>query len=270
VANRLESAIGAPGQVILRYLYSLFDFLGDAVMMAWKAIRYIFAGDFSAKDTVNQMAVIGVNSIPIVLVTTVFSGAVFALYTAQLFVAYGAGSLVGGGITLSICRELAPVLTAIVVAARAGSAIAAEIGTMKVTEQIDALRSLGTSPIQYLVAPRLIALVVMLPVLTMIGMVIGSYGGYLVAMSNGVNAASFLNSTRVWLTLHDVLMGLLKTIFFGAFIAVVGCQQGLSAKGGAAGVGLKTMSSVVIAMILIYISNYFLASIMFGGAVNTY
>lgn len=270
MANGLGLAVGASGQAILRYLYGMFEFLGEFVTVGWAALRHIFTADFSLKDTVNQMAVIGVNSIPIVLVTTAFSGAVLALYTAQLFVAYGAGSLVGGGITLSVSRELAPVLTAIVVAARAGSAIAAEIGTMKVTEQVDALRSLGTSPIQYLVVPRLLALVIMLPVLTMLGMVIGSYGGYLVALSNGVTAASFLGSTRVWLALYDVLMGLLKTFFFGAFIAVVGCQQGLSARGGAAGVGQRTMSAVVISMILIYISNYFLAAIMFGGAAEGY
>ena len=265
MTNGFESAIDASERAILRQFSSFFEFIGEATTIASGAIRRIALGDVSARDAVSQMASIGVNSIPIVLVTTAFSGAVLALYTAQLFVAYGAGGLVGGGISLSIARELAPVLTAVVVAARAGSAIAAEIGTMKVTEQIDALRSLGTSPIQYLVAPRFVALVVMLPVLAMLGMVVGSFGGYVVALANGVTSTSFLDSTRQWVDLYDVLMGLLKTVFFGAFIATVGTQQGLAATGGAAGVGKNTMNAVVISMILIYVSNYFLADFMFGG-----
>ncbi len=136
---------------------------------------------------------------------------------------------------------------------------------MKVTEQIDALRSLGTSPIQYLVVPRFLALVIMLPVLTMFGDIVGSLGGYVVALANGVTSMSYLNSTRNWLTVYDVVMGLLKSVFFGGFIATVGTQQGLAATGGAAGVGKNTMNAVVISMILIYISNFFLAYIMFGG-----
>jgi len=265
VTNGFESAVNASEWAIVRQLNGFFGFIGEAAFIGSGAARRIIQGDISLRDTVTQMALIGVNSIPIVLVTSAFSSAVLALYTAELFVAYGAGNLVGGGISLSVARELAPVLTAIVVAARAGSAIAAEIGTMKVTEQIDALRSLATSPIQYLVAPRFLALVIMLPVLTMFAMVVGSFGGYVVALASGVTPASYLDSTRVWLTLYDVLMGLLKTVFFGMFIAVVGCQQGLATTGGAAGVGRSTMNSVVISMVLIYISNYFLAYFMFGG-----
>lgn len=265
MTNGLESAAEASERAILRQLDAFFGFIGEAAFICVGAVRRIVQGDISIRDTLSQMALIGVNSIPIVLVTTAFSGAVLALYTAQLFVAYGAGSLVGGGISLSVARELAPVLTAIVVAARAGSAIAAEIGTMKVTEQIDALRSLATSPVQYLAVPRFAALVIMLPVLTMLGMIVGSFGGYVVALANGVTSTSYLDSTRVWLDLYDVAMGLLKTVFFGAFIAVVGTQQGLAATGGAAGVGKNTMNSVVISMILIYISNFFLAYVMFGG-----
>ncbi|MHB0913894.1 MAG: MlaE family ABC transporter permease [Armatimonadota bacterium] len=252
-------ALEAPRRAILKF----FEFIGEATSFGFGAARHILSGEVSIADTLAQMASIGVNSIPIVLVTTAFSGAVLALYTSQLFVQYGVSNLVGGGVSLSVTRELAPVLTAVVVAARAGSAIAAELGTMRVTEQIDALRSLGESPVRYLVVPRLLALIIMLPVLTMFGMAIGSYGGYIVSVSNGVPGASFINSTRVWVGFYDVAMGLLKTVFFGAFIAIVGTQQGLGTKGGAAGVGRSTMNSVVISMILIYISNYFLAAVMF-------
>lgn len=263
MANGIESAIDASGRTVFRQITGFLEFIGEASMIAVGTMRRILSGDVSLRDTVVQMAAIGVNSIPIVLVTTAFSGAVLALYTAQLMVAYGAGSLVGGGIALSIARELAPVLSAVVVAARVGSAIAAEVGTMKVTEQVDALRSLGTSPIQYLAVPRFLALVIMLPILTMFGMVVGSFGGYVVATSSGVTQAAFLNSVRGWLDLYDVGMGLLKTVFFGAFIAIAGIQQGLAAEGGAAGVGKNTMNAVVISMILIYVSNYFLAWVMF-------
>lgn len=266
MTSNLESAMDAPFRAIQRQLASFFAFIGEAGIIGYDTFRRIILGDVSIRDSLNQMALIGVNSLPITLVTTAFSGAVLALYTADLFVAYGASNLVGGAISLSVARELAPVLTAIVVAARAGSAIAAEIGTMKVTEQIDALRSLGTSPIQYLSVPRFVALIVMLPVLAMIGMVVGWLGGYAVAISSGVTSASYMDSTRVWLSLYDVLMGLLKTVFFGAFIAMVGVQQGLATTGGAAGVGKSTMNSVVISMILIYISNYFLAYVMFGAS----
>lgn len=266
MASSFESAVKVPERVALRQLSNLFGFIGEVTFIGSAVVRKIIQGNISVSDTVCQMALIGVNSIPIVLVTTAFSGAVLALYSAQLFVSYGVGNLVGGAISLSVARELAPVLSAIVVAARVGSAIAAEIGTMKVTEQIDALHSLGTSPIQHLVVPRFLALVIMLPVLTMLGMVVGSFGGYVVALSNGVTPSSFIESTRVWLHLYDVLMGLLKTVIFGAFIAVVGCQQGLETTGGAAGVGKSAMNAVVIAMVLIYISNYFLAFFMFGGS----
>jgi phospholipid/cholesterol/gamma-HCH transport system permease protein len=264
VKNGINSAIDSSARSVIKLIYKFFVFIGEITGIAADAIKHILQRDFSIKDTIYLMASIGVNSIPIVVVTTAFSGAVLALYTSSMMVQWGVASLVGGGVTLSVTRELAPVLTAVVVAARAGSAIAAEIGTMKVTEQIDALKSLGTSPTQYLVAPRFLALVIMLPVLTMIGMVIGTYGGYIVSTINGVTGSTFISSTRVWLSTYDISMGLLKTIFFGAFISLVGCQQGLSATGGAAGVGKSTMNSVVIAMILIYITNFFLAQIMFG------
>ncbi len=265
MTSEFESATSAPQWKISKAVIGFFNFIGEASLIGFASIRRIVAGDVNISDTINQMALIGFNSLPIVLVTTAFSGAVLALYTSQLMVQWGFGSLVGGGVSISVTRELAPVLTAIVVAARSGSAIAAEIGTMKVTEQLDALRALGTSPIQYLAVPRFLALVLMLPVLTMLGDIVGSFGGYVVALANGVSSASYLNSARTWLTMADISKGLLKTVFFGAFIAVVGVQQGLSTTGGAAGVGRSTMNAVVISMILIYISNYFLAAILFGG-----
>lgn len=264
LANSFEQAMDASERAIQKQIISFFAFIGEATFVGVGAMKRILLGEVSARDTLQQMALTGVNSIPIVLVTTAFSGAVLSLYMSQLLLQYGAGSLVGGGVGLSIARELAPVLTGVVVAARAGSAMAAEIGTMTVTEQVDALRSMATSPVGYLAVPRFLAMIIMLPVLTMFGMILGALGGYVVALANGITGASFFNSARVWVTVYDVTMGLLKTVFFGAFIATVGVQQGLSARGGAAGVGKNTMRAVVLSMVLIYISNYLLASVMFG------
>ncbi len=254
----------SPFKNIKRLLTRFFAFLGEITYIGIISFKYIFMRNFSVKETIYLMASIGVNSMPIVIVTTAFSGAVLALYIAGLMVKWGGATLVGGTVALSITRELGPALTAVVVAARAGSAIAAEIGTMKVTEQIDALISMGTNPLQYLAVPRLISLIVMMPVLGMLGMFIGCYGGYLVAVINGVTSTNFIESVKTMLTTYDISMGLIKTVVFGIIIALVGCQQGLSTTGGAAGVGRSTMNSVVISIILIYISNFFLADLMFG------
>ena len=211
------------------------------------------------------MAFIGVASLPIVLITVAFSGAVLALYMAKLVVGWGIGSYTGAVVGLSIVREIAPVLTSVVVAARSGSAIGAEIGSMKVTEQIDALRSLAVSPVQYLVAPRLIAGVVMLPVLTVFADLVGTAAGYSVAVVNGVAGGGYMSSLKTQVLPYDVVMGLIKTIFFGVVIVIVGSQQGLQTTGGATGVGRSTTNSVVISIVIIYILNFFLAYIMFGG-----
>ena len=209
------------------------------------------------------MAFVGVNSVPIVALTTFFSGSVLALYTADVLVRYGATSLAGGTIGLSVTREIAPVLAGIMVAARCGSAMAAQIGTMQVTEQVDALRALNVDPVQYLVVPRLIASVIMVPVLTMVGMYAGIIGGYLVSIQNGVAAGAFMNSIKQFVEPSDFVGGLVKALAFGLIIAIVSAQQGLRTKDGAVGVGRSTTGAVVISMILIYVANFFLTSLLY-------
>ncbi len=265
VGDELVAAAAVPGVITYRALHLFFEFIGDSTLLFCRTAGRIFRGAVPIRETVNQMAVIGVNSIPIVLITVAFSGMVLSLYSAQLFVKWGVGSYVGGGIGLSITREIAPVLTAVVVAARAGSAMAAEIGSMKITEQIDALRALAVSPVEYLVVPRFLASVLMLPVLGVFGDIIGMAGAYFVAVVNGVPSGSFLSSIEAMVTSRDITMGLIKTLFFGAVIAIVGCQQGLRTQGGATGVGRATTAAVVVSIVLIYILNFFLAYIMFGG-----
>jgi phospholipid/cholesterol/gamma-HCH transport system permease protein len=205
-----------------------------------------------------------VDSLPIVGLTMLFTGMVMTVQVASEFIKYGAQSSVGGVIAIAVGRELSPVLTGVVAAGRVGAAITAEIGSMKVTEQIDALRVMATNPIAYLVVPRLLACMLMLPILTIFADVIGTLGGYLVAtMYSGIGSFTYLHSIKIFAVVNDVTGGVIKSMFFGAVIAVIGCYKGLTTAEGAEGVGKATTGSVVAAMILIFISNYFLSLILY-------
>ncbi|MDO8684386.1 MAG: ABC transporter permease [Armatimonadota bacterium] len=265
VGDEIAAVVAVPGEITYRTLNRFFEFIGNSSILFVQAWSYILRGSLNLRSTIGQMAAIGVDSLPIVLVTVAFSGMVLALYSAQTLVKWGVGSVVGGGVALSIVREIGPVLTAVVVTARSGSAIAAELGSMKVTEQIDALRALAISPVEHLVSPRLLAAIAMLPPLTIFADFVGVVGGYFVATVNGVAAGGFITSVRQFVTPYDINMGLIKALVFGAVIAIISCQQGLQTTGGASGVGRSTTNAVVISIVLIYILNFFLAYIMFGG-----
>ena len=220
------------------------------------------------KEVLRQMAKLGADSLPIVSMTILCTGMVMSVQTAKEFVKLGAADSVGGIVAIAMGRELAPILTGVVVAGRIGAAIAAEIGTMKVTEQIDALRVMATSPVQYLVAPRLIAIVLMMPVLCVYANFVGDLGGWFVAENYaGIGTHMFLESIRGFIEPWDIIGGMVKSLFFGAIIAIIGCHKGLNAKQGAEGVGLATTASVVLSIILIFICNYFLSVILYvhGG-----
>lgn len=260
MAERLgEGAMRTP----FGYAFSLLTFVGESTLILWDAVRSLLRRPFEAKETLGQMAFIGAASVPIVALTSFFSGAVIALYTSEFLVRYGATQFLGGTIGLSVTRELAPVLAGIMVAGRCGSAMAAQIGTMAVTEQIDALRMLSVRPTNYLVIPRIIAAVLMLPVLALVGMYSGAIGGLLVGMSKGVSSGLFIQSLQQYVEPWDFVGGLIKTPFFGLIIAVVACQQGLRTKEGAVGVGRATTNTVVISMVLVYVANYFLAEVLY-------
>jgi len=244
-------------------LTGILRYAGQLGILAGQASAVVARGRLNLRQTVNQMARFGVDSMPIVLVTVLFSGMVLALHTAQQMSQVGAGRFVGGLVVVSVVRELAPVLTAVVVAARVGSAIAAEIGTMKVTEQIDALRALATPPVRFLVVPRLLAGMITMPALTVISALTGAFGGYLVAVRSGVSSYEYLSSARNFLDLHDVWGGLLKTVVFGVIIALVSCHQGLRAQGGADGVGRATTAAVVLSIAFIYAADFFLSAVIF-------
>jgi phospholipid/cholesterol/gamma-HCH transport system permease protein len=252
--------LGTPVVLIMQ----VFVFVGECAILLWEAVKRIFFPPYEIKETINQMAFIGAASVPIVTLTTFSSGAVIALYSADLLVRYGATALAGGTISLAVTREIAPVLSGIMVAARAGSAMAAQIGSMAVTEQVDALRSLNVHPVKYLVIPRLLASVVMLPILCMVGIYAGMIGGYLVAvMASHVSQGAFIQSVQQFGELRDIGMAMLKTVVFAVIVAIVACQQGLRTKEGAVGVGHATTQTVVITMVLIYVANFFLTWLMF-------
>jgi phospholipid/cholesterol/gamma-HCH transport system permease protein len=230
------------------------------------AVRRALRHPFEWRECLEQMAFVGVASVPIVALTTMASGAVISLYSAELLVRYGAGNLVGAAVGLAVTREIAPVLAGIMVAARAGSAIAAQVGTMAVTEQVDALRALNVHPTAYLVVPRLAAGVSMLPVLGLVGVYSGVGGGYLVAVGlSGVTSGAFWSAVRQFVEPWDIVGGLVKTLVFGVVVPLIACQQGLRTTGGAVGVGRATTASVVLSMVAIYLLNYLLTAALFTG-----
>ncbi len=243
--------------------------------LASKAIRYSFVRPFYWNDVVQQMDMIGVQSIPIVLLTGFFTGMVLALQTSVQLEAFGATQYIGRLVTASMIRELGPVLAGLMVAGRVGSGIAAQIGSMMVTEQIDALNTLGTDPIKKLVTPRLLASVSMLPILTIITDFVGILGGNVIAsIYVGLPTATYWQT--VWeqigsggFTLryipNDFIQGLVKPFVFGGLISLTACYFGLQTRGGTEGVGLSTTRTVVTASIMILVVDYFLTQIMLAA-----
>jgi len=249
------------------FILSMLEYIGGTVRLLANSLGFLMRGKLRVGLTINQMSFLGVNSLLIVLMTTTFAGMVIALQLAHVAVQYGVGKMVGGSASLAMARELGPMLTAIVVAGRAGSAITAEIGSMKVTEQIDALKMLAVSPVGYLVVPRLLAMVLMMPLLTLFSDISGLVGGSIVANeSAGIPYQVFWDSVRRMTLPEDLMKGLFKSVIFGIEVAIVSCYQGLTTGRGAAGVGQATTGSVVISMVVIFITNYILSALMFTGA----
>ncbi|MBP9948562.1 MAG: ABC transporter permease [Negativicutes bacterium] len=245
------------------FVLEILEYIGSIVLLLLETV-YHFKKRPNIKHIFQQMAHLGADTLPIVLLTILFTGMVLTLQTAQEFIKYGAQSSVGGVVAIAMGRELAPVLTGVVTAGRVGAAITAEIGSMKVTEQIDALKVMATNPVAYLVVPRLIACVLMLPLLVVFADMIGTFGGYLVAtLYADINSLTYFQSIKVFTVVNDVTGGLIKGAVFGAIIALVGCYKGLTAPNGAVGVGKATTGSVVNSIIAIFILNYFLSLILY-------
>ena len=244
----------------------------EYVDLAWKALRFIFARPFYATDLVQQMDAIGVQSLGIVLLTGLFTGMVLALQSSVQLETFGATQYIGRLVAGSMIRELGPVLAGLMVAGRVGSGIAAQLGSMKVTEQIDALNTLGTDPIKKLVTPRVLAALIMLPLLTVINDLVGILGGNLIASTYlGLPAETYWRT--VWeqiasggFTLryipNDFIQGLVKPFVFGGIISITACYFGLRTSGGTEGVGQATTSTVVTTSILILVVDYFLTQLL--------
>ena len=229
-----------------------------------QALSWLVRPPFRIRLYFKQMEFIGVNSLFVVALTSLFTGMVLALQTFYAFSMFGAETLVGATVALSMTRELGPVITGLMVTGRAGSAICAEIGTMRVTEQVDALTVMAINPVQYLVRPRIGAGVIMLPLLTIISDAMGILGGYLVGVQLlDIHGGMFMNKIQEHVTLADVYNGLIKASVFGGILTLVGCYKGFYTRGGAEGVGRSTTQAVVMSSVLILVSDYFLTALMF-------
>jgi len=243
------------------------DYVGGTARLSAESAGFVGRLRVRAQETVSQAQILGVQSTVIVLLTSLFTGMVISLESANSAKAYGVTDLVGGAVTYVSSRELGPMLTAVVVAGRAGAAIAAELGSMVVTEQIEALEALGLSPVRMLVVPRLVALLAMLPVLTILADVVAILGGMVLAKNVAqISYHEYIESARIYADFWDFVKGLMKALVFALIIAIVGCYQGLSVRGGAAGVGRATTGAVVISIILIFITNFVMSLIFFGPA----
>ena len=237
---------------------------GELAGLTSRAFAALLAPPYELSQWVRQMEQIGVRSLGVASITTIFTGMVLALQTALSLPALGVKYYIGSVVSKSLVRELGPVLTALIVGGRIGSGMTAEIGTMKVTEQIDALRSMAADPVKKLVVPKLAATLVMLPALTAIGDFLGILGGLVIATYTlDLAPGLYMNDVFDSLTLDDVGSGLAKSFFFAYFIAIVGCYNGLTTRGGADGVGRATTNTVVLAAILVLVSDFFLTKIFY-------
>jgi phospholipid/cholesterol/gamma-HCH transport system permease protein len=253
-----------PFAAVGRAFITFLQTAGKLGIFGFHGVRHIFAPPFFFRLIGRQMLSIGYFSLPVVGLTALFTGMVLALQIYVGSVRFNAESAVASIVVLGITRELGPVLGGLMVAGRVSAAMAAEIGTMRVTEQIDALLTLSTNPHKYLVAPRLLAATLMMPLLVLIADIIGVMGGFIVGTSKlGFNEGTYLQNTHDFLEASDVISGLVKAAVFGFIIALMGCYHGFHSQGGAQGVGRATTNAVVSASILILFANYIITELFF-------
>jgi phospholipid/cholesterol/gamma-HCH transport system permease protein len=249
---------------VVGVVFHIIHRVGEFVITSLQALLYCFKPPFRLGLLLQQMDFIGPGSVFIILLTGVFSGAVFTLQSMYMFSKFNMETMVGATVALALTRELSPVLASLMITGRAGSAMATELGTMRVTEQIDALSAMAVNPVQYLFVPRFLASVLMFPALAMVFNVVGILGSYLVAVRMwGVDPGNFIYKITWYVTGNDLVSGLVKASVFGGFISLVSCFMGYRAEGGARGVGTATTHAVVIGSVSILILDYFLTVLMF-------
>ncbi|MDS4011528.1 MAG: ABC transporter permease [Defluviicoccus sp.] len=252
-------------QLVGAFALSFFAVVGRLTLFGVEALSHCLRPPFYLRSIGRQLIDIGYFSLPVVGLTAIFTGMVLALQSYVGFARFSAEGAIANVVVVSITRELGPVLAGLMVAGRIGAAMAAEIGTMRVTEQLDALTTLSTNPMKYLVAPRLIAGVIVLPLLVIVANIIGIFGGFIVAVYKlGFNPANYLQNTFEALHVDDVVSGLVKAAVFGFIISLMGCYHGYTSRGGAQGVGQATTSAVVSASILILCFDYVLTELFFA------
>jgi phospholipid/cholesterol/gamma-HCH transport system permease protein len=250
--------------VIGRRVIKALRIIGQIILFLSNSLKATFSRPVYLKVTLHQLFRVGFLSLPIVTLTAVFTGIVLALQTYTGFARFSATGAVPTVVVLSIVRELGPVLTGLMIAGRVGAAMAAEVGTMSVTDQIDAMRTLHTDPYHYLIAPRILAAIISLPLLVIVADTVGVYGGYLIStLYLDFNESYYLNQTFQYLYFSDVMSGVMKALFFGAAISTIGCYTGYTALRGAEGVGIAATRSVVLSSISIFILNYILTVLLF-------
>jgi phospholipid/cholesterol/gamma-HCH transport system permease protein len=258
------NGIAAGLDFIGRSVLNAIEEAGRIVLLFCSVLFWMVRPPFKARNIIKQMEFVGVKSIFVVVLTGTFTGMVMALQGYHGFRMFSAESLVGSTVALGMTRELGPVLTSLMVTARAGSAMAAELGTMRVTEQIDALYVMAANPVKHLIVPRVIAGVLMVPLLTVVSIFFGIAGGYFVGIDVlNINEGTFVKNIYKLVDLNDIYSGLVKAACFGLILSVIGCYKGFNTSGGAEGVGRATTEAVVLASITILISDYFLTAIMF-------
>ena len=258
--NRIFTTIDRFGRAVLDNI----EEMGKIFILFLSVLMWMVRPPLKLRLIFKQMEFVGVKSIFVVVLTGTFTGMVMALQGYYGFRMFNAESLVGSTVALGMTRELGPVLTALMVTARAGSAMAAELGTMRVTEQIDALSVMAVNPVKHLIVPRIIAGVIMLPALTIVSDFMGILGGYFVGVPIlNINEGAFVKNITKMVDLNDIYNGLIKAAFFGLILSLIGCYKGFNTTGGAEGVGKATTEAVVLASISILISDYFLTAIMF-------
>ena len=253
---------------IFSYIGSLtINFITEAggiLILLFRSIAAIITGKPRIHSTFQQMYYIGVRSSGVVILTSTFIGMVEALQIYHGFHKFGAENMIGYTVAVSLGRELAPVITALMVVARSVSAMAAEIGSMKVTEQVDALRVMAVDPINFLVSPRIIATTIMMPFLVIISNVVGNIGGYLVGtIILKLNPTSYISNIQAFISSDDITYGFIKAAVFGLIVSLIGCYMGMNTKGGSRGVGISTTNAVVLASVSVFVADYFLSAFMY-------
>jgi phospholipid/cholesterol/gamma-HCH transport system permease protein len=261
VSGAVIEGVKEAGAPVVRFL----DTFGEHVILVGRALSWLPRRPFRAANYLDAAEFIGFGSLPIVLLVGAFTGMVTSLQSVYAFRQFGLESFSGGTTGKALASELGPVLTSLMLAGRAGAGIATELGTMRITEQIDALESMAVNPVQYLVLPRLIAAMIVAPILALLFFVVGMGGAWLVAvLFEHVDQGQWVANLRDIVAPVDVVQGLIKSVFFGFLVAMVGCYQGFNASGGGRGVGIGTTRAVVIASVTTLILDYFLTAILFA------